>query len=478
MQQSSSPCRGNVLTRLALRMRIALFTAALVSGSCGLVYSAPSQAEGPRKTIALSSIPADRLKESDWAARHDAILERIKENPDTTLVLIGDSITQNYEKANPPYENFLPIWQQFYAPEKAINLGFSGDTTENVLWRLDHGEVDGINPKAAIILVGTNNIGTGSAVETESGIDAVVAKVEEKLPSSSILLLGLLPRDGSLAEVTEINRYLANRYGKDAKVTFIDIGFIFYKDGTLNEDLYYDPKEYHAKALHPDTVGQRMMAEAIEPALMRLLGEDLHQYQPSPENLKARQEFQDAKFGMFIHWGIYSVLGDGEWVFHNRKLTVDQYDLLPKFFDPEKFDPKAWVALAKSAGMKYITITSRHHDGFAMFDSKVSDWNIVQRTPYGKDPLKMLAEECHRQGIKLFFYYSQLDWHNPDYYPRGKTAWDMAGPIVETGTSILTTTWMGNCGSCSPIMERLAESGSMGCGTNLTRTGIYKRLIH
>ncbi len=158
------------------------------------------------------------------------------------MVLIGDSITQNYEKANPPYENFLPIWQQFYAPEKAINLGFSGDTTENVLWRLDHGEVDGINPKAAIILVGTNNIGTGSAVETESGIDAVVGKVEEKLPSSSILLLGLLPRDGSLAEVTEINRYLANRYGKDAKVTFIDIGSIFYKDGTLNEDLYYDPK--------------------------------------------------------------------------------------------------------------------------------------------------------------------------------------------------------------------------------------------
>jgi len=144
-------------------------------------------------------------------------------------------------------------------------------------------------------------------------------------------------------------------------------------------------------------------------------------YQPAAENLKARQEFQDAKFGMFIHWGVYSVLGDGEWVFHNRKLTVQEYDRLPKFFDPEKFDAKAWVALAKAAGMKYITITSRHHDGFAMFDSKVSDWNIVQRTPYGKDPLKMLADEAHRQGIKLFFYYSQLDWHNPDYYPRGAT---------------------------------------------------------
>jgi len=151
-------------------------------------------------------------------------------------------------------------------------------------------------------------------------------------------------------------------------------------------------------------------------------------YQPTADNLKARQEFQDAKFGMFIHWGVYSVLGEGEWVFHDRKLTVDEYDRLPLFFDPEKFDAKTWVDLAKAAGMKYITITARHHDGFAMFDSKASDWNIVRRTPYKKDPLKMLAEECHRQGIKLFFYYSQLDWHNPDYYPRGVTAWNNGRP--------------------------------------------------
>src|SRR5437588_10416486 len=151
-------------------------------------------------------------------------------------------------------------------------------------------------------------------------------------------------------------------------------------------------------------------------------------YQPTPENLRARQEFQDMKFGMFIHWGVYSVLGDGEWIFHDRKLTVHEYERLPKLFDPEKFCAKTRVALAKSAGMKYITITSRHHDGFAMFDSMFADWNIVQRNPYKKDPLKMLADECHRQGIKLFFYYSQLDWHNPDYYPRGVTNWDNGRP--------------------------------------------------
>jgi alpha-L-fucosidase len=151
-------------------------------------------------------------------------------------------------------------------------------------------------------------------------------------------------------------------------------------------------------------------------------------YKPAPENLKAREEFQDDKFGMFIHWGVYSVLGDGEWVLHNRKLQLHDYERLPSFFDPEKFDAKAWVAIAKAAGMKYITITSRHHDGFAMFDTKLSDWNIVERTPYKKDPLKMLADEAHRQGIKLFFYYSQLDWHHPDYYPRGRTAWNNGRP--------------------------------------------------
>lgn len=144
-------------------------------------------------------------------------------------------------------------------------------------------------------------------------------------------------------------------------------------------------------------------------------------YTPAPENLKARAWFQDAKFGLFIHWGVYSVLGDGEWVMETRPVNRTGYRNLPNFFNPAKFDPAAWVELAKTAGMKYITITSKHHDGFAMFDSKLTDWNVVARTPYGKDVIGMLAAECHRQGIKLFVYYSQLDWHSEDYFPRGGT---------------------------------------------------------
>jgi alpha-L-fucosidase len=151
-------------------------------------------------------------------------------------------------------------------------------------------------------------------------------------------------------------------------------------------------------------------------------------YQPTPENLAAREAFQDMKFGLFVHWGVYSVLGDGEWVMNNRRIPVDEYEKLPAFFNPTEFDPAEWVALVKAAGMKYITITSKHHDGFAMFDSKLTDWDVADRTPYKKDVLKLLADECHRQGIKLFFYYSQLDWHHPDYFPRGRTGRDAGRP--------------------------------------------------
>lgn len=144
-------------------------------------------------------------------------------------------------------------------------------------------------------------------------------------------------------------------------------------------------------------------------------------YIPTAENLKNRQWLQDAKFGLFVHWGVYSVLGDGEWVMNNQRIDKKTYEKLPAFFNPVAYDPEEWVAIAKAAGMKYITITSKHHDGFAMFDSKLTDWDIVDRTPYKKDVLKMLADACRKEGIKLFFYHSQLDWYQDNYYPRGNT---------------------------------------------------------
>ena len=156
-------------------------------------------------------------------------------------------------------------------------------------------------------------------------------------------------------------------------------------------------------------------------------------YRPTPENLKNREWFMDAKYGLFVHWGVYSQLAGGgdqgiaEWIMNRKEIPITQYERLPGFFNPVAFDPAEWVAMVKKAGMKYITITSKHHDGFAMYDSKLSTYNIVDATPYGNDVIAMLKEECDRQGIKLFFYYSQLDWHHSDYYPRGRTGQEYTG---------------------------------------------------
>ncbi len=156
-------------------------------------------------------------------------------------------------------------------------------------------------------------------------------------------------------------------------------------------------------------------------------------YKPSPENLKNREWFQDAKYGLFIHWGVYSIMagagdkGIAEWVMNQKKIPISAYEKLPGYFNPTAFDADEWVAMVKKAGMKYITITSKHHDGFAMYDSKVSDYNIVNSTPYKKDILRQLKEACDKEGIKLFFYYSQLDWHHEDYFPRGSTGQGYTG---------------------------------------------------
>ena len=150
-------------------------------------------------------------------------------------------------------------------------------------------------------------------------------------------------------------------------------------------------------------------------------------YIPTKENLEARKWFEEARFGMFIHWGVYSVLGDGEWVMNNQNISIKEYEKLPSFFNPTEFNAKDWVKIAKDSGMKYITITSRHHDGFSMFNSKATDYTIVKKTPYKKDILKQLADECHKEGIKLFFYYSQLDWYRDDYFPRGRTGAGIKG---------------------------------------------------
>jgi alpha-L-fucosidase len=143
-----------------------------------------------------------------------------------------------------------------------------------------------------------------------------------------------------------------------------------------------------------------------------------------PAREKRLEWFRDAKYGMFIHWGLYAIpagdwngtrsLGLGEWIMNRSQIPVKEYEKLADRFNPVKFDADAWVQLAQDAGMKYIVITSKHHDGFAMFKSRVSSYNVVDRTPFKRDALKELADACAKRNMRLGFYYSQSqDWHEP-----------------------------------------------------------------
>jgi alpha-L-fucosidase len=136
------------------------------------------------------------------------------------------------------------------------------------------------------------------------------------------------------------------------------------------------------------------------------------------------QWWREARFGMFIHWGVYAVPAGtykghqigraAEWIMNRGKIPVADYQQFAAQFNPVQYDPEAWVKMAKDAGMKYIVITAKHHDGFALFETRASKWNVVDATPYKKDLLKPLAEACRKYGIKLGFYYSQAqDWNNP-----------------------------------------------------------------
>ncbi len=156
-------------------------------------------------------------------------------------------------------------------------------------------------------------------------------------------------------------------------------------------------------------------------------------YTPSQANIKAREVFEEERFGIFIHWGIYSMMGDGEWVMNNQNLNYLEYPRLAAGFHPSRFDADEWVKAIKASGARYITITSRHHDGFSMWDSKASDYNIVKASPFKRDVLSELAKACRKNDIKLHFYYSHLDWGRTDYWPQGRTGHNTGRPEGKDG---------------------------------------------
>jgi lysophospholipase L1-like esterase len=281
------------LSPIQLQMfTVAIAVSVLLLGSCGLpflIYDKTHPSPPPPPNTAV--IPADRLSDPYWAAHHQAILDRNKQG-NVNLLIIGDSITDNYSKTSPPAppnENFHPIWLQYYEPRGAVNMGISGDTTANLLWRFQNGELDGIKPKVAVILIGTNNLTVLSQNPLWKNIQGIEFDVEElhrRLPQTKVLLLGVLPRAGNpqwKSDIPYINTALERHFLHSSYVTFLDISSTFTMPTSAgfipDPSLYYDPLLPHAAdtpphpALHPNNIGQRKMAEAIEPTLQMLLAQ-------------------------------------------------------------------------------------------------------------------------------------------------------------------------------------------------------------
>lgn len=252
-----------------------------------------AQADAGEVNLAIA--PISRMDLPWWRSRFERNLERVRQGH-VDLVWLGDSITENWERTSPyPWANYAPIWRRFYGDRNAVNMGFMGDTTANVIWRLDHGEVQGLSPSALVLLIGANNFGRvhWDAAKTLAGVGAIIRILRHKLPTTQILLLGVLPSERSpwiTANTAELNADLAQAYRAQPYVTFKNVGYLFYRHGSLDRALYLDPHEavllshnpaatpatVDSVALHPDAQGMELIAAAIEPTLHRLMNDRNH----------------------------------------------------------------------------------------------------------------------------------------------------------------------------------------------------------
>lgn len=236
-----------------------LYSYDLMSASLCLLLSAAT-------TQSVATTPAHRLGEAWWKQRHEHCVELTKKGG-YDLIFIGDSITQGWEGGG------KPVWEKYYAGRNAANFGFSGDRTEHVLWRMDNGEILGLHPKVAVIMIGTNNIGhkSSGATETADGVKMIVGKLRKSMPETKILLLGIFPRGATAAD--PMRRAVA-----DATAQFKSLAdgtSVFFEDEskifmTRSGDLW---KNIMPDYLHPNGFGYDLWARVMEPTLKRLLAE-------------------------------------------------------------------------------------------------------------------------------------------------------------------------------------------------------------
>jgi lysophospholipase L1-like esterase len=213
-------------------------------------------------------VPVSRSTPTNWVARHEGFLAEAKQGK-FDLVFIGDSITDGWRRGG------RSVWNKYYAPHHALNLGIGGDRTEHVLWRIEHGELDGLKPKAVVLMIGTNNTGKekdgsarNSTAEIIEGVTAVVKSIRSKLPESKLLLLAVFPRGAAnapqRAQIKEINAAIA-KLADGKQITYLDIGKVFLADdGSI-------PKTIMPDLLHPNAQGYQLWADAMEPTLAKML---------------------------------------------------------------------------------------------------------------------------------------------------------------------------------------------------------------
>jgi len=220
----------------------------------------------------LATAPISRANLPWWNLRFQDTLADARAHPNARVVWLGDSITQYWQRQGTlGYDNILPLWNHYYGPYQAVDCGVVGDTTASLIWRLDHGQVAGLHPGLAIILIGANNFGRlhWGAEMTIPGIEAVVNDTHKHLPGAHILLLGVLPSVRSPwvdTQTTLTNTALARHYAGSALVTFVDLGPLFIKNGAVDQNLFVDPRMVPPRpALHPDATGMRLIAQRIAP---------------------------------------------------------------------------------------------------------------------------------------------------------------------------------------------------------------------
>lgn len=251
--------------------RLSGFAAALAA-----VSVAPGTASA-RPSIATA--PVSRMAEPWWQARFVAKRAALRAEP-VDLLWLGDSITQDWEESGPPgWRDFTPAWHHFYDGRQAINLGFKGDSTCHLLWRLEHGELDGVHPRAAVLLIGANNFGHvhTDADETYAGIETILALLRARQPQMRVIVLGVLPSIRSswvTANTDRLNTLLRERLTGRPGVDFVDAGAALERDGVVDPARFLDPHfQPPGKPLHPDAEAESAIAARIEPLVARDLGD-------------------------------------------------------------------------------------------------------------------------------------------------------------------------------------------------------------